>query len=64
MNLTPEDCNEEMTKAEFDALARAKSFDVGPFREDQPKQYGSPYIAPLWLFGQLRDGRKVKAKRF
>lgn len=60
--MTPDDCDEVITKAEFDVLARAKSFDIGPFKQEQPDFYGAPYIAPLWLFGQLFDGRKVKAE--
>lgn len=62
--LTPYDCDEEITKAEFDTLARANSFVRGPFKQDQSQEYGAPYIAPLWLFGELFDGRKVKAQRF
>lgn len=56
-------CDIEITKQEFDTLARAKEFVVGPFAEEPSKEYGAPYIAPLWLFGELKDGRKVKAKR-
>jgi hypothetical protein len=55
--------HEEIPRADFDALARAKQFTVGPYQETQSTDYGAPYIAPLWLFGELRDGRKVKAKQ-
>lgn len=61
---SPEQATEELSKADFDKLAKAKQFKVGPFMQEQGSEYGAPYIAPLWLFGQLKDGRKVKAKRF
>lgn len=61
--MTPNDCKEEISKPEFDRLARTKEFSVGPFAEEPSKEYGTPYIAPLWLFGKLKDGRCVKAKR-
>lgn len=55
---------EEITKEEFDNLCRAQAFCDGPFAEEQPKEYGAPYIAPLWLFGTLTEGeRRIKAKR-
>ena len=63
-DISPEQCDEVLAKAEFDRLAKAKQFKIGPFSQEQPGFYGAPYIAPLWLFGQLKDGRKVKAKRF
>lgn len=62
--IMPDDCDIELTKEDFDRLARGKQFAVGPYMQDQPDEYGAPYIAPLWLFGQLKDGRTVKARRF
>lgn len=63
MCLTPEDCD-EITRRQFDQFAVLKRFTTGPFKEDQSQEYGAPYIMPLWLFGELDTGQKVKAKRF
>lgn len=63
MDITPEQCSVIIPKEEFDKLYHDGQFSKGPYKEDPTKEYGNPYIAPLWLFGELKDGRKVKAKR-
>ena len=44
-----------LPKAEFDKLARAKKFVVGPFLESFGDGYGEPYNPDRQIFGKLED---------
>jgi hypothetical protein len=66
VSLTPEQCDTELPKPDFDALARQGAFADGPYAEDTAKTYGAPYVARKHyrVFGKLHDGRKVWAWRY
>jgi hypothetical protein len=46
-------------KAEFDSLARSRSFSVGPYRDTFGDGPGDPYQPNRQVFGELKDGRCV-----
>jgi hypothetical protein len=48
-----------LPKAEFDALARSRSFAVGPYRDSFGDGPGEPYQPDRQAFGELKDGRCV-----
>lgn len=52
----------ELTREDFDALALRKLFADGPWKDTFGDGYGEPYNPNRWLFGTLKDGRRVKAR--
>ena len=53
---------EWIPKEQFDKMAEAGEFEVGPFKESFGDGYGDPYNPNRQLFGRLNDGRLVYAE--
>lgn len=53
--------NKQITKLEFDALARAKQFSDGPYVSTFGDGEGEPYQPYRKLIGTLEDGTVVES---
>jgi hypothetical protein len=60
----PPPTGETLPRADFDRLARAKQFKVGPFISSFGDGPGEPYVPQEHrsVWGVLKDGREVKAE--
>ena len=59
MDYSPE--YEQVSIADFDTLARKKKFSDGPHISTFGDGYGEPYQPERPVWGQLKDGRKIRS---